>query len=181
MTSRETAGEKASRLLTKKDASSVTSSVAGGSVERVTGVRHYRRAESVSTLSYADEPTQFMRRPVRYENTYQLRPTKTFPTGQVEKIVKDVFDSYLENEKYNPELCRHMAKNLSEVVRSRVKELMLPRYKIICIVYIGELNNQTMRIASRCLWDSGADQSSTYEFRNNSLFAVCTVFGVYHE
>jgi hypothetical protein len=62
----------------------------------------------------------------------------------------------LAEEKYEAELCKQMTKTLSEVcifssnwstqlsnlllqvVKARVKELMIPRYKIICIVHIGK-------------------------------------------
>ena len=59
--------------------------------------------------------------------------------------------------------------------------MMVPRYKIIAIVHIGQLNDQGLRLGSRCLWDQGQDTFASYEFRNNSLFAVGTVYGVYAE
>lgn len=68
-----------------------------------------------------------------------------------------------------------------QMVRARIKELMIPRYKIICLVHIGQLGNQCVRIGSRCLWDSAYDTFATYEFKNKSLFAVCTVYAVYAE
>lgn len=58
---------------------------------------------------------------------------------------------------------------------------MIPRFKIICIVHIGQLNGQGMQLGSRCLWDSSADTFSSFEFRNKSLFAVGSVYGVYYE
>ncbi|XP_064626010.1 dynein light chain Tctex-type 5-B-like [Lineus longissimus] len=68
-----------------------------------------------------------------------------------------------------------------EVVKARVKEMMVPRYKIICVVHIGQLDGQGCKITSRCLWDQRYDTCSTYEYRNHSLFAVGTVYGVYSE
>ena len=67
------------------------------------------------------------------------------------------------------------------MIRSRIKSMMIPRYKVICLVHIGELGNHAVRIASQCLWDSSVDTFAMYEFKNNSLFAVATVYGVYAE
>merc|ERR1712205_124653 len=41
---------------------------------------------------------------------------------------------------------------ISEDVKARVKELAYKRYKIIVQVTIGELRDQGVRVASRCLW-----------------------------
>lgn len=68
-----------------------------------------------------------------------------------------------------------------QVIKARVKELMIPRFKIICIVDIGQSNNQALLMGSRCLWDSTNDTYSSAEFRNNSLFAIAQVYGVYYE
>ena len=58
---------------------------------------------------------------------------------------------------------------------------MIPRFKVICLVHIGQLGAQGLRIGSRCLWDEKFDTFSTFEFRNNSIFAVGSVYGIYYE
>ncbi len=64
-----------------------------------------------------DEPGQDtqVKPSIRMENTYQLVPPKKFPQTQVKNILKDVLDSYLAEEMYEPELCRQMTKTLTEV------------------------------------------------------------------
>jgi len=169
------AKDKAARLLRK---ASVASSAATGSSKQF----NKRRGSVSTTISAADDPSQMVH-PVRplvsYQNSYQLAPARVFPTGQVEHIMSEVINSYLQNETYQPELCRRMTKDLSEVIRSHVKKLMLPRYKIICLMHIGQLASQTVAVSSRCLWNSTTDNFATYQFKNNSLFAVCTVYAVY--
>lgn len=66
-------------------------------------------------------------------------------------------------------------------MKAQVKDLMLPRYKIIVLVHIGQLQDQGLKVSSRCLWDSSNDTSASYEFRNSSLFAAAMVYGVYYE
>lgn len=142
------------------------------------------------------------------------------------EILKDVLSSYLQEEKYEPELCRQMTKTISEVsvhyedwgflkdwhwtldcfswtrtgvvmitsdsdvflnsvflqvVKARVKDLMIPRYKIIVMISIGQLAEQNVRMASRCVWDAATDTFSSYAFKNSSLFAVANVYAVYFE
>lgn len=58
---------------------------------------------------------------------------------------------------------------------------MIPRYKIIVIISIGQIRDQNIRMGSRCLWDDTHDNFSSHIFKNNSLFAAATVFGVYFE
>lgn len=58
---------------------------------------------------------------------------------------------------------------------------MIPRYKLIVIVHIGQLNSQNIFIGSRCLWDPKSDTFSSYVFRNSSLFALASVYAVYFE
>ena len=73
---------------------------------------------SISTISYLEEPGQdenSMRPLVRMENTFQLGPNQRFPDGVVRSILKDVLVQFLEEEKYEPELCREMTKTISEV------------------------------------------------------------------
>lgn len=177
MTSTDIAKDKAARLLKKRGSIS-------SSASNEFGLKHHRKHGSVnsSMISFMDEPSHDeYRPPVRMENTYQLGPNKKFPTSHVKGIIKDVLESYLCEEKYEPELCRQMTKTVSEVIKARVKDLMLPRYKIICLVHIGQLSNQSMRVGSRCLWDPSSDTFSTFEYRNNSLFAIGTVYGIYSE
>uniref|UniRef100_A0A8C2JV45 Tctex1 domain containing 1 n=1 Tax=Cyprinus carpio TaxID=7962 RepID=A0A8C2JV45_CYPCA len=132
--------------------------------------------DSISTVSYMEElghHDDIPRPAVQMENTCQLSPTRRFPVLTV--------TSYLQEEKYEPELCRQMTKTISEVVKARVKDLMMPRYKIIVIISIGQIRDQNMRMGSRCLWDETHDNFSSHTFKNSSLFATATVYGVYFE
>ena len=42
-------------------------------------------------------------------------PIKHFPVVIVNHILKDVLTTYLQEEQYEPELCRQMTKTISEV------------------------------------------------------------------
>nr|XP_020473969.1 tctex1 domain-containing protein 1 isoform X1 [Monopterus albus]XP_020473970.1 tctex1 domain-containing protein 1 isoform X1 [Monopterus albus]XP_020473971.1 tctex1 domain-containing protein 1 isoform X1 [Monopterus albus]XP_020473972.1 tctex1 domain-containing protein 1 isoform X1 [Monopterus albus]XP_020473973.1 tctex1 domain-containing protein 1 isoform X1 [Monopterus albus]XP_020473975.1 tctex1 domain-containing protein 1 isoform X1 [Monopterus albus]XP_020473976.1 tctex1 domain-contai len=143
-----------------------------------------RTKDSVSTASYMDDLGHHddnARLVVTIDNTYQLGPYKCFPVPAVTDILKDVLTSYLQEEKYESEWSQKMTKTICEVIRARVKDLMIPRYKIVVLVHIGQLTGQSMQISSRCLWDASNDTFASYSFKNSYLFGVATVFAVYFE
>ncbi|XP_060062365.1 dynein light chain Tctex-type 5 isoform X1 [Erinaceus europaeus] len=145
---------------------------------------HRHTRGSVNTASCMDELTQQdggFHPTVRMENTYQLGPTKNFPVGVVNHILKAVLTKHLQEAQYEPESCRLKAKKISEVIKARVKDLMIPRFKLTVIVYIGQLEGQSILIGSRCLWDPKTDAFSSCDFRNFSLFALANVYAVYFE
>ncbi|KAK2860826.1 hypothetical protein Q7C36_004992 [Tachysurus vachellii] len=175
------AKEKAIRLLKKRES---MSSLGSQDVRARREEYTFKTKGSISSVSYMDEAGHHDENPrhaVQMENTYQLGPSKRFPDHAVREILKDVLSSYLQEEKYEPELCRQMTKTISEVVKARVKDLMIPRYKIIVMISIGQLAEQNVRMASRCVWDAATDTFSSYAFKNSSLFAVANVYAVYFE
>lgn len=176
MTERDLARNKAARLL--KRHGSASSLISGSEV----GGRYKPPGSIMSTISYMDEPRESrIEPPVSFEPTYQLGPEKPFPVSAVKGVLQDVMERHLENRQYEPEFCKETTKNMSEDIKSRVKLLKLGRFKIICLVHIGQLRDQGIHVSSRCLWDADCDNSSSYEYRNSSLFAIATVFGIYHE
>lgn len=189
--SNELAREKAAKLLRKRGSQSTIASVdilqataaanAAALKPPQSSQKKYQTTSSV--VSYQDDALgdDQAKTAVKLENTYRTGPSKRFPETQVSGILRDVLESYLKEERYEPELCRQMTKTLSEVVKARVKELQIPRYKVIALITIGQIKDQGARVGSRCLWDAHVDTFSSYEFRNSSLFAVGTVYGVYAE
>jgi len=74
-----------------------------------------------------------------------------------------------------------MAKQLSEVIKDRIKALRMPRYKLVCSVVIGQNSGQAVRNASRCLWDADNDGFASASYANRSLLATATVYAVYYD
>ena len=48
----------------------------------------------------------------------------------------------------------------------------VPRYKIIVQVTIGELKDQGIRVASRCLWDVSTDNYTSVSYTNVSSYRL---------
>ncbi|CAM9277509.1 unnamed protein product, partial [Choristocarpus tenellus] len=55
------------------------------------------------------------------------------------------------------------------------------RYKIVVQVTIGQMKNQGVRVASRCLWDTSTDNHASVHYKTQSLWCSAMVFGVYTE
>ncbi|XP_042318785.1 dynein light chain Tctex-type 4 isoform X2 [Sceloporus undulatus] len=124
--------------------------------------------------------------PVRetlYENTYKIQPDEgcKFNSSQMQQILESVLVSYLGDAKYNPAKGGQLAQNMSDLIRSKVKDVTPPRYKLVCNVFLGQQANQGLHIASRSLWDVENDNFASATFTNSSIFAVATVHGLYFE
>jgi len=68
---------------------------------------------------------------------------------------------------------------MCSVIKDKVKELQQGdkrHRKLVVHVMVGQDAGQTVRFASRCLWDVSDDSMASATYRNNSLFAVAVVF-----
>ena len=117
----------------------------------------------------------------RYENSYQMAPKKKFLPGKAREIIEETFQEKLNEVEYSPDTCSALAVELSELMKERIKAMKLPRYKIICIVQIGQRLKQGIRIGSRCIWNTKFDSFATGEYCNSTLFAVGTAYAIYLE
>ena len=100
---------------------------------------------------------------------------------EVKKIIKSVLEEHLRDKEYSSEMCRFNSRVCADRIKEKVKKLFLPRYKFICLVHMGQVGQQTMRVASRCSWDTRVDNFAEYLYVNNTLWAVGLVYGVYYE
>ncbi|KAF1631954.1 Tctex1 domain-containing protein 4, partial [Eudyptes filholi] len=119
----------------------------------------------------------------RLENTYRMQPDKgcKFDAGQVQQVLEGALASALGTTVYSPQGSAPLAQSLAELLRSQAKEVVPPRYKLVCHVLLGQQGQQSLLVASRALWDPESDSFASATFSNTSLFAVATVHGVYFE
>ena len=119
----------------------------------------------------------------RLENTYKLEPDdgKYFAINKVESLLKETLEKRLNNVDYSNENCRLLTTDLTADIKSKVKALEFPRYKLVCNVIITENKAQGMEIASRCIWNHCTDNFASYTYKNASLIAIANVYGVYFE
>ncbi|XP_031562874.1 tctex1 domain-containing protein 1-like [Actinia tenebrosa] len=104
-----------------------------------------------------------------------------FFVHKIKRLMDELLEEKLDNEVYDEESCKIKCLTLSEEIKQKVKELGMTRYRIICHVSIGSCSGQGLIMASRFIWNDIKDNFVTSTFRNVSLFAVATVFGVLKE
>ncbi|XP_052247358.1 dynein light chain Tctex-type 5-B-like isoform X2 [Dreissena polymorpha] len=146
----------------------------------VVATRAWHRIAKNSSIAKSSEKLQPV---VRYENTYKTDPEKGqyFAPGKVEEMLKDTMEKKLKCVKYSPEKCRLITTELTAEIKSKVKALEFPRYKIVCNVVMTENKRQGLEIASRCVWNHSTDNFASYTYRNATLIAMANVYGVYFE
>merc|ERR1711957_117744 len=119
-----------------------------------------------------------------WENTYIMAPKdeEVFQPSKVTAVIERVMKAYFaDKEEYVSEEAKGWTLDVSNDIKTAVKELNIPRYKIIVQVVIGEQASQGVRVASKSLWDTTSDNWASFTFQNNAVFAVGMVFGCYYE
>lgn len=118
----------------------------------------------------------------RYGNTYKMKPDHPFLSEEIKIVLQDCLDGYLKEKTYSSENAKMWAKELVEQIKERVKKLQfLRQYKIVCVVHVGQNLNQGITVASRSVWDCRFDSFVSESFRNDTIFAQASVFGLYYE
>ncbi len=115
------------------------------------------------------------------EPSYRMEPRVKFNAKVVEGVIQEVLEQRLVGFKYSHKQSPLVSRILSEEIKDRVKRMRYDRYKIVCIVTIGQTKGQGLRVASRCAWDTSLDNLCSYTWRGGSTFCTATVYGLYHE
>ncbi|RUS90559.1 hypothetical protein EGW08_001647 [Elysia chlorotica] len=118
---------------------------------------------------------------VEYENTYKLDPDAVFFPGKVKAIIKEVLEENLKGQTYKANLMASRCMALSDIIKERVRQLEMPRFKTVVLVLVGENKEQALSVASQCLWNKETDNFASCEYSKGNLHVVAMVFGVYQE
>ncbi|XP_065178279.1 dynein light chain Tctex-type protein 2B-like [Sycon ciliatum] len=115
-------------------------------------------------------------------NTYTIRPNfhLKFRPAAIKDILRTVLYEELSDKEYTAEDAKEWSQKAADLIRQRLKDLELDRYKYVVQVIVGEQRGQGIKIGSRCLWDSDTDNMAQEAFLGETLFGVAFVFGVFH-
>ncbi|CAG5116153.1 unnamed protein product [Candidula unifasciata] len=120
----------------------------------------------------------------QFQNTYRMGPSsdERFQSKKAEEIMKSVLESYLGGEKYDTSICGSLAKEMSDVIKARMKDAgFSPRYKFVCLVLVSQNQRQQMVVASRSVWNTDTDNFASTSFSQADLFAVANIYATYFE
>uniref|UniRef100_A0A8B9PL17 Tctex1 domain containing 4 n=1 Tax=Apteryx owenii TaxID=8824 RepID=A0A8B9PL17_APTOW len=136
-----------------------------------------------SRVSFSGLPLFQPIQEIRYENTYRMQPDEgcKFSACRVRRVLESALAASLGDAAYSAQSGAQLAHSLADLLRSRAKEVVPPRYKLVCHVLLGQRGQQSLLVASRALWDPQSDSFASATFSNASLFAVATVHGLYFE
>ncbi len=97
----------------------------------------------------------------------RVAPLCRFYPSIARNICESVTNEVLDGKSWSGEEETVWTVQIADQVKARVKqEMAIPRYKIVVQVTLGEMRNQGIRVASKCLWDADSDNYASYSFQN---------------
>ena len=113
--------------------------------------------------------------------TYVMRPPEPqrFSPSKARNICRKTLENALEDRVYEAESTKELVASLGDKIKMELECLDYPRYKLLVQVTIGQICDQGVNIASRCLWDVAQDNYASTSFINSSIWANAMVFAVY--
>ncbi|GKT36755.1 Dynein light chain Tctex-1 like protein [Aduncisulcus paluster] len=106
-------------------------------------------------------------------------PTHPFRQSDCIKVMKDVLKSRLEDADYEAEIISQLTKEISDEIRTKVRDLGFPQYKLAIQVIITEQKTQGMKVDAQAFWDTRTDNFATYTFKNEHIIATAVCFAAY--
>ena len=101
--------------------------------------------------------------------TFRMEPEEDerFYPSRAKVIAENVMKEVLEGMTYDEEESKFWSTEISDKVREAVTgSLGVPRFKVVVQTTVGQLADQGVRIASRCLWDVSTDNYATASYKN---------------
>jgi len=114
--------------------------------------------------------------------TFRMEPEETerFYPSKAKEIADKVIAEELDCVVYDDADAKAWSLNISDKIREKVTEsLGKTRFKVVVQTTIGQLRDQGIRIASRCLWDPNTDNYASCNYSNPTLFCTVLVFALY--
>uniref|UniRef100_A0A2P2I766 Tctex1 domain-containing protein 2-like n=1 Tax=Hirondellea gigas TaxID=1518452 RepID=A0A2P2I766_9CRUS len=113
--------------------------------------------------------------------TFQIRPpaNEKLHSSAVKEVLHSVLVEQLSNFVYDAETSDKKVNCLAEVIRERLHELSVTRYKFVVNVVLGEQRGGGIKVGARCLWDTDTDTAVSDTFLTETFFCSAAVFGAF--
>ena len=136
-----------------------------------------RRSKQIESEDLGnDKETRIAKAPVIeiWENTYRMEPQKKFKPYLAEKEIEKIFDENLNDDlKYDDiENIKSLSQKISSEIKESVKNLDIPRYKIVVQTFIGQIKGQSLQIGSRFLWNANTDNYVSKQWKNVNAYCL---------
>ncbi|CAM6117912.1 unnamed protein product [Calypogeia fissa] len=106
-------------------------------------------------------------------------PQNPFVPERAKEIIGAVLHEKLTGVRYNSESAPLYVRDITDAIKSQLKDLGLDRYKIVVQAMLGEQKGQGFQMSCRCFWDPNTDNYAHDSFSNESIFCVAGAFALY--
>ena len=140
--------------------------------------------DAMSRLSFSCEPSEMDIFENKKKEIKKLQPTynmqvarRPYMTG-IKHIAHEILEQVLSGEEYEMWRSRTLCENLSEEIKQRIRssDFLPDRYKLVVLVYVGQINDQDIRIATRGLMLPGVDNWCDANFKDKSIFGTAIIY-----
>ncbi|XP_010887192.2 tctex1 domain-containing protein 3 [Esox lucius] len=114
-------------------------------------------------------------------NTYRLGPKQKFLPHFIKKKCDELMNNSFGEIAYDHDKCKDVADKVAADILAFCTEQVFDRYRYVVRVVVGDKKDQTVKIASRTLWDVEKDNFLTLKCENRHIFAVGMVFAISFE
>lgn len=134
------------------------------------------------TLSEPSEKSLKLLPPnAKLEPTYRMEPKveEKFSCSQVKSILDQILRLSIDGRSYNPQDASRLTIMVSNLITRKLKDLNLPRYRIVCNVVIGQKQEQSLHYVSQCIWNPATDTFIQASYQTTDMYATASVHGIY--
>ena len=82
------------------------------------------------------------------------------------QLINRILQERLQGATYHPDTCSQWAREISDEIKIKLKDLNLTRYKYVVNVIIGEKRGEGVRIGARSFYDADTDSMAQGTFMN---------------
>ena len=134
------------------------------------------QSQTTKTDGKVSKPEQENKNEITLEN---LKVPERVKISKIKEIINDTLSKRLELMQYEVELVQITCKEISDLIKSQIKELGLNRYKCIVQTHVIEQKNQGIRLTNKCFWDHKTDHCISGQFKSEFLLGLVTVYLIY--
>lgn len=126
--------------------------------------------------------TMIERRPsMRFEPTFRMDSRYSFHREYVELMLRSHLERNFENYTYTAKGADKKCQRATISLLTRVKQLNFDRYRLVCVIMMGEKFYQGCQVKTGFLWDKTKDMWAYQVYETPSFYAIGVVYGVYYD
>ena len=97
------------------------------------------------------------------------------------EIIRQVMEEFLTARVYDPKDCTSLATDMANTIKTRVKAMCVPRFKVVSFVVVGQKETAAVQMASRCMLNPKMDKFAEYSQTVGGMYAVGLVYALFQE